>query len=418
MNSPILGPVTGSSLLRHRLAEPAPGRIQLITGPRQIGKTTLLLEAAKAAGAGALYLAADGPEAELPGWWERLWHRAEEVALANGTAVVLLDEVQRVEDWAAKLKGRWDRIRRLKLPIHIVATGSSALHLGRGSKETLAGRFERLVYPHWSARSLAEVFHLEMADAVDTVVRWGGYPGAVALADEPARRLAYLRDAIIDPAIGRDLLAAHPVRRPALLRQVFAAAVRSPAQIVSLQKLQGQLLDKGALETIAHYLTLLEDAFLVAALEKHTGRQVRARAAPPKLVVLNNGLLAASDPRGAPDPATDPARFGAWVENACLAHAWNAGQRVRYWREEPLEVDAVIEGSWGNWVVEIKTGDFSERDLAGLFEFNRRFPAYRPLVISDESGQRTAERAGALATTWVRFLGDDWLGKSMGEVSR
>jgi predicted AAA+ superfamily ATPase len=75
-----------------------------------------------------------------------------------------------------------------------------------------------------------------------------------------------VRDAILEPAIGRDILALAAVRRPALLRQVFGVAASSPAQIVSLQKIQGQLQDAGALETLSHYLGLLEEAFLVAAL--------------------------------------------------------------------------------------------------------------------------------------------------------
>lgn len=398
----LLDPAMATTRLTGRLAEPAPSRVQLLAGPRQVGKTTLLLELA-ASDRDAIYAAADGPESELPGFWERLWRRAEEAAAGRGRSVVLLDEIHRVEDWAARLKGQWDRIRRLKLPIHVVATGSSALHLGRGSRETLAGRFERLVYPHWSAASLARVFKLPIDQAVDTIVGWGGYPGSIALAADPARRRAYLRDAIIEPAIGRDLLAVHPVRRPALLRQVLALAARAPAQIVSIQKLQGQLQDPGALETIAHYLGLLEDAFLVAPLEKHSARKVRQRAAPPKLVVLSNAILAAASD-AAPDRRTDPARYGAWVENACLAHAWNAGQQVRYWREEPLEVDGVIEGTWGKWAIEVKTGEFSARDLGGLLEFVRRFPAWRPLVLCDDAGLAIARAAALEAITWRSFL--------------
>jgi len=154
--------------------------------------------------------------------------------------------------------------------------------------------------------------------------------GAWALTDDQVRWRAYVRDAIIDPAIGRDVLALGEVRRPALLRQVFAVSAGSPAQIVSLQKIQGQLTDPGALETLAHYLALLQDAYLVAALEKFAKRAIRQRAAPPKLGTLNNALLSAMHPEGPPDEQRDGARFGAWIENACLAAAVNHGQRVTY----------------------------------------------------------------------------------------
>lgn len=390
--------------LTKRLAEPAPGRIQLLAGPRQVGKTTLLLEIAAGLGRQAVYAAADAPEAALPGFWERLWARAEDVAASEGRAIVLLDEAHLLSDWAARLKGIWDRFRRNKIPVHVVATGSSALHLAAGSRESLAGRFERLTLAHWSASSMAQAFNLEPAKAADLVVRMGSYPGAFPLKQDVPRWSAYVRDAILEPAIGRDIVALAAVRRPALLRQVFGVAASSPAQIVSLQKIQGQLQAAGAIETVAHYLTLLEEAFLVASLPKISARPARRRAAPPKLVTLNNALVAVMDPQGIVDPGTDPRRFGAWLENACLAHAWNSGQKVSYWREEPLEVDGVFEGSWGNWAVEIKSGAFQMSDLKALLELVRRHKELRPLVICGEPGLATAERAGVQAVSWQQFL--------------
>ncbi len=393
-------------VLRRRLAEPAPGRIQLLAGPRQVGKTTLLLELADEARSQAVYAAADAPEAVLPGFWERLQAKAEETVERQGRALLLLDEAHLLQGWAARLKGLWDRFRRRKTPIHVVATGSSALQLSRGSRESLAGRFERLTLTHWSARSVAEVFGLTPDDAADLVVRRGSYPGALPFRHDERRWSAYVRDAILEPAIGRDVLALAAVRRPALLRQVFGVAAASPAQVVSLQKIQGQLQDGGALETIASYLGLLEEAFLVVALEKYSPRTARRRAAPPKLVTLSNALIAATDPAGAAEQARDSARFGALVENACLAHAWNSGQRVSYWREEPLEVDAVVEGSWGRWAIEVKTGRFEPSHLRGLLEFTARHPGFRPLVVCGPEGRATADRAGVASVSWSSFLLD------------
>lgn len=391
-------------LLFERLAEPAPSRIQLLSGPRQVGKTTLLLEIADQVGKQAVYSAADAPEASLPGFWERLLARAEDVATEEKHAVVLLDEAPLLHDWAAHLKGLWDRFRRNKTPVHVVATGSSALHLAAGSRESLAGRFERLTLTHWSAASIAHVFKIDGQRAANLVVRMGSYPGAHALRNDVVRWSAYVRDAILEPAIGRDILALAAVRRPALLRQVFGVAASSPAQVVSLQKIQGQLQDAGALATIAHYLALLEEAFLVAPLPKYARRAARRRASPPKLVILNNALIAVVDPKGIPDARSDPRRFGAWVENACLAHAWNSGQNVSYWREEPLEVDGILEGSWGRWAVEVKTGSLQMSDLKALLELTRRHPELRPLLLCDDSGRATAERAGVQAISWQEFL--------------
>jgi uncharacterized protein len=390
-------------LLGERLREPAPGRIQLLTGPRQVGKTTLLLELARQLGEAAVYMAGDEPAAALPGFWERCWTEVEARA-QRGAVVLLLDEVHHLPDWAVRLKGEWDRLRRRRLPLHVVATASSALRVATGSRESLAGRFERMTLSHWPAAALASTLHVSDHDAALSLVQFGSYPGAVELNSNPARWRAYVRDAIIEPAIGRDVLSLGVVRRPALLRQVFAIATASPAQIVSLQKLQGQLQDRGALETVAHYLAMLQDAYLVSPLERFSRRAHRRRSAPPKLVTLNNALLSAMHPDGSPDPAKDPQRFGAWVENACLAFAVNQGQRVTYWREEPLEIDAVFEGSWGNWAVEVKTGSFDVHALKGLLEFCRRSPKLVPLVITSPGSESVPRRHGLRSITWEQFL--------------
>jgi predicted AAA+ superfamily ATPase len=390
-------------LLLERLREPAPGRIQLLTGPRQVGKTTLLLELAQQFEEAAHYAAGDDPSAGLPGFWERLWAEAETRA-SHGPAVLFIDEIHHIPEWGRRLKGQYDRFRRQRLPLHVVVTGSSALRVGSSSRESLAGRFERVTLTHWSAAAVASLFGIAPEAATSHVVHFGSYPGARQFTQDLRRWSAYIRDAIIEPAISRDVLTLGVVRRPALLRQLFAVATSLPAQIVSLQKLQGQLQDRGALETLAHYLTLLEEAYLVAGLEKFGEREHRRRAAPPKLIVLSNALLSAMHPQGPPNVKRESARFGVWVENACLAFAWNTGQRVTYWREEPLEVDGVIEGSWGAWALEVKTGPFDATHLRGLLEFCRRYPRYQPLVVTSPGDEPLATRLGVPAVNWSDFL--------------
>jgi len=389
--------------LRKRLAEPAPGRIQLLTGPRQVGKTTLLLGIAQEFGSRALYLAADTPVAASRGWWERQWQRAEDLA-ARHTAVVLLDEIQYLPDWSRLLKAQVDRVRRLRLPLHVVATGSAALRLGTDSRETMAGRFERLGLSHWPARDLVTAFGLSQERSVQCYVRWGAFPGAVDLQGDLARWRAYVRDSIVEPATGRDLVALRAVRRPALLRQVFAIAASHPTEIISLRKLAGALIERGTLATISHYLRLLDDAYLVAGVPKFAKHELRRRASPPKLIPLSNAFLAVASAEEPPTPERDPERWGRWVENACLAFMVNSGQTVHYWRESPLEVDAIVEGSWGRWAIEIKTATYTWRDLAGLFEFTRRFRQYRPLVLCRAEDRAIAQHAGAASLAWGQFL--------------
>lgn len=338
----------------------------------------------------------------MSGWWEQMVRAAGERARKAGEGILLADEIPYMPDWARRLKSEADRIFRAKVPLHVVVSGSSAIQMGKGSRETMAGRFERLRLCHWPAVELMRCFHLPPGEAISQFIRSGSYPGCQALLGQPDRLRAYLRDSIVEPAIGRDILNLEMVRKPALLRQVYAVAVGHPAEVVSLQKLVGELAERGALETIAHYLQLLEEACLVAGVRKYSARAVRQRAAPPKLTVLNHALMAAMGP--APERDRDPVRWGRWVENAVGAFAWNAGQTVCYWRAEPLEVDWVLEGSWGKWAIEVKTGAYRPQDLRGLLEFCRLYPDFRPLLLCNEGDEASGRDGGVRTQSWASFL--------------
>jgi hypothetical protein len=392
-------------VLEERLDQGVPGWIQLLVGPRQVGKTTLLLRIAGRRPERAVYATADAPEAALPHWREGIWQRATSIAQkGRAPAVLLLDEIQHLPDWSAWLKARFDEARREHLPLHIVASGSSSLRLGAGSRETMAGRFERLVLSHWGARDLAGLVGISPDEAARQLVVRGGYPGATVLWKEPVRWQAYVRDAIIDPAIGRDLLALEQVRKPALLRQVFAIAAGHPAEVLSLDKIVGMLGEKGALETIAHYLALLDEAFLVTPMQKVHRTEIRRRRSPSKLVVRDNALMAATG-QLPPSPETDPENWGRWVENTCLARILNAGIAADYWREEPWEADGLFTGPDGNrWLLEVKTGRYTAQDLRGLSHATAALPGVRPLVLCDRGREQVAHAAGFEAMPWQDFV--------------
>jgi predicted AAA+ superfamily ATPase len=387
-----------------RLDEQAPTRVQLLIGPRHAGKTRLLLELKERFGRRASYAAADAHEAMVPGFWETFWAAAAERAAARTPTILLMDELHYIHDWSARIKAEFDRIRRRDLNVHIVAAGSGALNPGRGTAEMQSARFDRITLRHWSAADVAAEMEISMDAAARLIVRAGSYPAALARMTNDERFLAYVRDVILHPAIGRDMLALGVVRKPAMLRQVFMTAAMAPAQILPLQRIQRQLQDRVSIETVAQYLQLLRHGYLIAALEKFSMRSARKRAAPPKLVVLNNALCAAADPRGAPDPAAEPQRYELWVRNACLAFALNSGQRVQYWRDEQLEVDGIVDGSWGKWAIDVRTGVFTPADVRGLIAFRKRYPSFAPLILCSGKMLPVAERTGIPAQRWTEFL--------------
>lgn len=121
-------------------------------------------------------------------------------------------------------------------------------------------------------------------------------------------------------------------------------------------------------------------------------------------MLLTNALGAVLDPQGVPDRRKDPARFGAWVENACLARAVQTGWQVSYWREEPLEVDAVLESERGAWAVEVKTGSGTSHDPTGMLEFCRRHPKFRPLLVTGGEAGTYPDIPGVARVSLVDFL--------------
>ena len=239
-------------IIQDRLAEKQP-YIQVVVGPRQVGKTTALRAAL---GQRGVYHSADYPTplpAEVIAEW---WAEAERAP----ARILAIDEVQKITNWAPALKAAWDRGTGIK----VIVAGSSALLVEKGLTETLAGRFELIRAEHWNYQEARHVFGQSVAEFIE----FGCYPGAAPLLADISRWGAYVRDAIVEPALGRDLLQLHPVGSPALLRQVFGAAVALPAQVLSLAKLQGTLQERGSLPTLQHYLRLLAQAFLVTGVGK------------------------------------------------------------------------------------------------------------------------------------------------------
>lgn len=377
----------GALSLIDRLREPA-RLIQVIVGPRQVGKTTAVRQAVQKLKFKSVVVSADDPAPPPVSWVSSHWAQARLMARSGHRVILALDELQKIPGWSEAVKKEFDRDARLssvRRP-RVVLLGSSALLVERGLTESLAGRFELIRFSHWGWEEEKKAFGIDC----QTHVAMGGYPRLHEFLPDEARFRDYVRNAIIETVLGKDILLLHPVDKPALLRRLFEFACHHPAEILSLQKMMGQLADRGNVTTIAHYLDLLGKAFLVANLQKFSPEILRVRASSPKIVVLATALLAALQDRDSKSLAKEPSLRGRWVENAVGAHLINSGLEVFYWRERDLEVDFVVRR--GGKILAIEVGSASkERSPRSLALFVGRYPGAKALVVGPGSGHVSLE---------------------------
>ncbi len=368
--------------LASRLTE-KPSRLQVVSGPRQVGKTTVVHQALEASEAPSHYASADDPALRDSAWLEAQWEEGRRLARDRpGGAILAIDEIQKVTGWAETVKRLWDEDRGAGLPLRVVLLGSAALLVQRGLGESLAGRFELIRAPHWSFAEMREAFGLNL----EQFVFFGGYPGAAELIDDEQRWATYVLDSIVETTISRDLLLLTRVDKPALLRSLFRLICDYSSQIVSYQKLTGQLQDAGNTTTLAHYLDLLADSGLAVGLEKYSPGKVRQRRSTPKLLALDTALVSATSGRTFAESRQDPEHWGRLVETAVGAHLCatrDPRAEILYWRDRGKEVDFVIQRGKQLTAIEVKSG--RRRDgLPGMAAFETRFGPTRKLLVGGD----------------------------------
>lgn len=379
-----------------RLGGESRGFIQALVGPRQSGKTTAVLQAQarlEAGGVKVLYASGDEPLIPGPAWIDQLWEVARSLA-GDGPTVLVLDEVHKIPDWSERVKAGWDRDAREGRDIRLALLGSSPLLVRRRLEESLAGRFETIMSPHWSFSECRAAFGWDL----DTYIFYGGYPGSAVLIGNFPRWRSYILDGLVETTVSRDVLALSRVDKPALLRQLFYLACEYSGQIVSYTKLLGQLHDAGNTTTLAHYVELLAQTWLVQGLQKYSGSAVRRRASSPKLLVMNTALMSAVKGLPLEEAKADHEYWGRLVETAVGAHlvARSADQRsaVQYWRDGGREVDYVVETAGGITAIEVKSGRRHEGDSRGMDAFVARYQPRASLLIGQGGLPLEAALAG------------------------
>lgn len=372
-----------ADILTARLLEPR-RFIQVVAGPRQVGKSTLVQQVTGALAMPTRYASADEPSLRGAEWIAQQWEAAR-LLLLPGTdgAVLVLDEIQKIPGWSETVKRLWDEDTRARRPLRLVVLGSAPLLIAQGLTESLAGRFEVLTLTHWSWPEMRAAFGWTL----DDYLFHGGYPGAASLVGEPARWARYVADSLIETSIARDVLLLTRVDKPALLRRLFELACRYSGQVLSYTKMLGQLQDAGNTTTLAHYLDLMAGAGMVCGLPKYAGDVARSRGSSPKLQVLNTALMTVACGLTLDEARADREFWGRLVESAVGAHLANAALRgectLHYWRERNHEVDFVAQAGRRLVAIEVKSGRAPQAH-AGTAAFVQAFQPQRTLLVGGD----------------------------------
>ena len=391
----------GAAVLAARLAEPR-RFLQVVAGPRQVGKTTLVHQVLAGSDRPHVFVSADEPALRDASWLAAQWERARLLARneGKGGAVLALDEVQKIPGWSEAVKRLWDEDTRHRLPLRVVLLGSAPLLVQHGLSESLAGRFEIVYLPHWSFTEMHTVFGFTL----DQYLYFGGYPGAAPLANDAQRWRRYLLDSLIETTIARDVLLLTRVDKPALLRRLFELGCRYSGQVLSYTKMLGQLHDAGNTTTLAHYLELLAGAGMLTGLSKYSGKVVRVRASSPKLQVFNTALLTAQSGLTRAEVRADREFWGRLTESAIGAHLANAAAsglcELFYWREGNREVDFVLRHGRTVVALEVKSGRAPD-SLPGLAAFSAAFRPKRTLLVGGD-GIPVEEFLRRPVTDWLK----------------
>ena len=409
-----------ATLIR-RLSE-APTFIHALFGPRQTGKTTIVRQTLQQIDRESRYLAVDepdpaglgepdyvvdarvtpGPDTRDTRWIVRQWEEARRAAEgAAGGAVLVFDEIQKIQRWSEAVKGLWDADRAADCPLHVAILGSSPMLMQAGLSESLAGRFERIPVTHWSFAEMSAAFGVSLPE----YLYFGGYPRGAAIRRNPDQWRDHVLQAIVEPHLERDLLSMTRVDKPALLKRLFELGAEWSGQILAYNKMLGQLQDAGNTTTLARYLDLLTAAGLLTGLPKYAGRAPRRRGSSPRLQVLNTALMTAGSGYSFDEAMADRTFRGRLTESAVGAHLFNTAStvtRLHYWRDGPHEVDFVLQRGPRLVAIEVKSGS-RRADLRGMEAFVARFRPGRTLLVGED---------GVPLNEFLSVPADHWLNEA------
>ncbi len=355
--------------------------IQIIAGPRQVGKTTLVHQLISSLSIHCHFISTDDSGSFDSVWIQQQWETAR-IKLkqsARNELLLVIDEIQKVKNWSETIKSLWDKDTAENTDIKVILLGSSRLLLQQGISESLAGRFEMILMGHWSFSEMQEAFGL----SVDQYIWFGGYPGSASLVADEGRWKEYIKYSIIETTISRDILLLTRVDKPALLRNLFELGCRYSGQILSFNKMLGQLHDAGNTTTLSHYLDLLTTAGMLTGIEKFSGSRISQKSSSPKFQVINTGLISAQSNYTFQQYKQKPDFWGRMAESCVGSHLINcslsSGINLYYWREGNFEVDYILEYNEKILAIEVNSG--LENKTPGMNKFSAQYHPDKVLLV-------------------------------------
>ena len=358
--------------------------IQVLAGPRQVGKSTLIDQVLAECQIPHYLYNADGVDENDTDWIRRIWETTRTLmdTRQQTEAVLVIDEIHKIKRWSEIVKREWDADTRSKRQLKLFILGSSRLMLRKGLTESLAGRFELIRLGHWTLQEMEDAFGWTL----DNWIYYGGYPGSASLIKDMRRWKKYIKESLVAPAIEKDIILTSNIYKPALMKQLFELGCTYSAELLSLTKALGQLQDAGNVTTLSSYLEILNQCNLLAGLQKYANDEARRYQSIPKYQVYNNALLTAFKGTSYEKDRIDPQIWGRWIESSVgaylLGRAEDDGYSVYYWRERSDEVDFIIVRQGEVMALEVKSG---RRGMnSGIPKFNDLFHPKHSLVIGTD----------------------------------
>lgn len=357
--------------------------IQVVMGPRQVGKSTVVKQVLQELDMPYQFYSADNVPATNSAWVSNCWAAVRSLKESRGQESMLLviDEIQKIHNWSEVVKKEWDDDTFHDRNIKVLLLGSSRVLLEQGLSESLGGRFEEIRMTHWSYPEMRDCFGFTL----DQYLFYGGYAGAASLVGDEERYRQYIQSAIVEATINKDILMDTPISKPALLRQTFELGAAYSGQILSLTKMRGALQDAGNTTTLAGYVQLLNESGMLNGLQKYSIDTARRRSSIPKFQVYNNALKTIYNPNTFEQTILDrkawghvfESGIGAYIVSQAFVHRFE----VFYWRERNDEVDFVLRKKGAVVAIEVKSN--AEKNTAGLETFKRIFKPKNALIIGD-----------------------------------